>query len=308
MTSVRTWVTVCVPVFRAKRYLRQSVISLLNQTYQWLRVFVINDGDPDLPWSVLADIRDPRLLRFNLATNRGPYFAHAIALEATHDSLLLIQDADDVSVPHRLESLLCLMRRDASTFAFSTLGQFHDDRGQRLVLDPPLYSTAPSIPPGPELKPRIPHHGLFDVRALKDLGGYFGGFEFGYDELLTNLILLTGSVSWTPEPLYWRRLRQDSLTRSPHTGMRSARRSELRKAMQGIYRLAYHDYSEYVARRISRDGLLRSIRARAAARRSGADGALIQELAGRLREAMVMQSRFIEDGSRPQLKAYFRPT
>jgi glycosyltransferase involved in cell wall biosynthesis len=304
MTSVRNWVTVCVPVYRAKRYLRQSVISLLNQTYQWLRVFVINDGDPDLPWSELADIGDPRLLRFNLATNRGPYFANAIALEATHDSLLLVQDADDVSVPHRLESLLRIMRRDASTFAFSTLGQFHDDRSKGLVLDPPLYSTAPSIPPGPELESRIPHHGLYSVCALKQLGGCFGGFEFGYDELLTNLILLTGSVSWTPEPLYWRRLRPDSLTRSPHTGMKSARRRELRTTMQAIYRLAYHDYCEYVERRISHDGFLRSIRARALARRSAADGARIQQLAARLREAMVMQCRLIEAGSRRPVTPY----
>jgi hypothetical protein len=227
----------------------------------------------------LADIGDPRLLRFNLATNRGPYFANAIALEATHDSLLLVQDADDVSVPHRLESLLRIMRRDASTFAFSTLGQFHDDRSKGLVLDPPLYSTAPSIPPGPELESRIPHHGLYSVcaltekflyraphhglvrvAALRRVGGYYGGFRIGWDTLLTNLILMTGSIGWTPEPLYYRLIRCDSLTHSAETGTESEYALRVSRCLRRLYDDCYGFYTRFRAGEIDHNRLLQGIR------------------------------------------------
>ncbi len=293
MSSNLPWVTACVPAYRASQYLRGSVLSLLNQTHQRLRVVVINDGDPDPPWAVLADIHDPRLLRFDLALNKGPYFAAAVALEATPDALLLMQDADDLSLPHRLESLLRLMQHYGSGSAVSALGQFSDHPQDGTVLDRPLYSSAPRGFPWSELGSRIPHHGLFDVRVLKELGGYFGGFHFGYDELLTNLILLTGTVSYTPEPLYWRRRRQDSLTRSPLTGMKSMRRQRMRQEMQDIYRLAYRDYQAYVSRRVTRDHFIRSVRARALAKQSAEDGVLIRDLASSLRMAMSKQASFV---------------
>src|SRR5579859_5430453 len=103
--GTQPWVTACIPTYRCTRYLRDAVLSLLNQTYPFLRVVVINDGDPNPPWAALADITDPRLLRFDLKENRGPYFALAVALEATPDPFFLIQDADDVSAPNRAYSL-----------------------------------------------------------------------------------------------------------------------------------------------------------------------------------------------------------
>jgi glycosyltransferase involved in cell wall biosynthesis len=289
MSGDAMWVTACIPVFRARPYLRESVLSLLNQTYKRVRVFVITDGDPDLPWETLADIHDPRLLRFELRLNKGPYFATAVALEATPDRLLLVQDADDVSVPRRLEALLRLMQHNRSDFATSALGQFYNDSRGKVVVDRPLYTRAPSEYPQPELESRIPHHGLFSVPALKTVGGYFGGFHFGYDELLTNLMLLTGKVSYTPELLYWRRQRPDSLTRSPLTGMKSVKRKILRREMQEIYRLAYRDYLSLLMRQVSRGQFIQSVRQRALSGRTAEDAALIATLAKNLRRAMVLQ-------------------
>jgi hypothetical protein len=145
--------------------------------------------------------------------------------------------------------------------------------------------------PHPELKSRIPHHGLFRRKALKELGGYFGGFRFGYDELITNLLLLTGTVSWTPEPLYWRRLRPDSLTRSPDTGLESDERRALRGEMREIYRLAYRDYQSHLSGEVSREEMLRSIRSRAWSRRGEFDSSQIRTFATKLHQGMVVQAR-----------------
>src|SRR5271166_1826071 len=69
---------------------------------------------------------------------------------------------------------------------------------------------------------RAPHHGLVRKTALERIGGYYGGFRVGWDTLLTNVIMMTGSISWIPEQLYYRLVRSDSLTHSTQTGTASA--------------------------------------------------------------------------------------
>jgi glycosyltransferase involved in cell wall biosynthesis len=292
MTTPATWVTACIPTFRCTMHLRDAVASLLNQTHRCLRVVVINDGDPEPPWPALADFADPRLLRFDLGENRGPYFALAVALAATPDPFFAVQDADDWSTPHRVETLLQLLERDGSHYAFSTLAQFHNRPNGAVVVDRPLGAQPPDTSPGAELANRLFHHGVYRTEAVRNLGGYFAGFRFGYDMLLTNLLLLVGSVSWTPEALYWRRLRPDSLTRAPSTGMRSAIRRQLRTEMNALYRQAYGDYLHFRARRISGRQLRRRISGLVQAHCGLADRRRIKEHAARLRAGMDSQSRF----------------
>ena len=288
----KSWVTACIPTYRCTQYLRQAVISLLHQTHNRLRVIVINDGDMNAPWSVLADIRDPRLVRFDLPQNRGPYFALAVALEATPDPYFLVQDADDWSASHRVATLLQMLARDRSNYAFSTLAQFHDNCSGGFGLDNPMFHYPPKVTLNFELKNRIPHHGLFCAASLRRLGGYFAGFRFGYDMLLTNLLLMVGTVSWTPDKLYWRRRRPDSLTQAQETGLRSVERMLIHSKMTEFYQETYSDYQRFVSGRISGQYLLRLIRWRVHTACGAENERYIRHYARCLRTAMIMHTQW----------------
>jgi glycosyltransferase involved in cell wall biosynthesis len=270
--------------------LRNAVIGLLNQTHRFIRIIVINDGDRKPPWPVLSDIADPRLIRFDLPENRGPYFALAVALESTSDPLFLVQDADDWSVPHRAASLLQMLTRDGSSYAFSSVGQFRDYSAGRVVIDKPMFSRMPDITPSAEFKLRIPHHGLFRTSVLESLGGYFGGFKFNYDEFITNVLLLSGTVSWSCNPLYWRRLRPTSLTRASDTGMASGARRLIRARLGGLYQEVYSDYVLFLGRRLSGENFLQRVRWRVQVNRGAASEQRIKYEAARLRSAMRAQA------------------
>lgn len=291
MKSDPPWVTACVPTYKCTPYLRQAVIGLLSQSYPFIRIIVLNDGDRNPPWSVLSDVIDPRLIRFNLPENRGPYFALAVALEASDDPFFLIQDADDWSAPHRVSSLLQLLRGDRSDYAFSTLARFRDRRGGGIVIDKPWFSEAPNVIPTAEMKFRIPHHGLFRRSALKRLGGYFGGFKFGYDEFVTNVLLLSGTVSWSSDHLYWRRIRSSSLTSAADTGMGSGARRLIRAQLGALYQDIYRDYLRFQERQLSGESFLRRVRWRVQVSRGAAADQRIKDEAARLRDAMRVQAR-----------------
>jgi glycosyltransferase involved in cell wall biosynthesis len=285
-----SWVTACIPTYKCTPYLRQAVVSLLNQTYPYVRIIVINDGDSRAPWSVLSDIIDPRLIRFDLKHNRGPYFCLAIALEATDDKFFLVQDADDWSAPQRLACLLRLIASDRADYAFSTLAQFSNLGNGGISINSPMFSVVRDTLPSPDFKCRIPHHGLFRVSALRMLGGYFGGYKFGYDEFITNILLLSGTVSWSPDHLYWRRLRSDSLTRRADTGMASAARKAMRARLGNLYQEIYGDYVAFLGRHLSGEDFLKRVRSRVQASRGPGDEQRIKSEAARLRDVMRVEA------------------
>jgi len=112
-------VTVSLPYFDCRKYVRRAVESILGQSHRELMLIIVNDGDPDPPWEALSDITDSRIVRFDLATNHGRYFADSVVLAATTDQYFMFQDADDWSEATRIATLMEAVRRYHSSGAIS---------------------------------------------------------------------------------------------------------------------------------------------------------------------------------------------
>ena len=285
-------VTASIPCFRANRYVRKAVESLLSQTHSDLTVVVVNDGQDNPPWAELAHIRDPRLVRFSLERNRGPYFVHQVVLAASDTPYFLIQDADDWSAAHRVRTLLSQLLADNADFAFSARQQYRQDHNGTLRLDSLRWHrkdtrpTSNSLLPRPlttagqgrtqmisphgslffdpiltnEFVNRASHHGVFLRTALEQIGGYYGGFRLNYDTLLTNLLLMTGKVTFVDAPLYHYLIRRDSLSHSDATGARSLARAHARAQQAGIYNEALHWFRKWKKHAINREEFMTIIR------------------------------------------------
>jgi len=262
-------VTACIPHFRCRRYIRRAVESLLKQTYRNLNVVVVNDGDPQPPWDQLAHIRDPRLIRFSLEENRGPYFAAAVALNATLTPYFLIQDADDWSAPRRVERLLGAMERDQSDLAVSAEPQFVETRNGNQVVDIRWHRATRKPDAGnfvihhhitSAYKYRAPHHGLFRSSSLRAIGGYYAGLRISYDTLVPNLILMTGRISHVSEGLYFRLLRPASLTHDSVTGIGTANAKREAAIQKRLYQWCFSYYRKYLAGQVTAPQLTASIR------------------------------------------------
>ena len=221
------WVTACIPHYGCQQYIRRAVESLLSQSYPWIRVIVINDADLIPPWRELAHISDPRLFRFNLSSNAGPYFCLEVARRATPDPYFLIQDADDYSAPNRVERLIGALQRDESDLAVSAQPQVLETEQRAQIVELRWVNSSYQPDAGPFIvhhaltsahKYRAPHHGLFRSSSLGAIGGYYGGLRINYDTLVPNLILMIGRISHVPEPLYYRVIRSDSFNSFPTHG------------------------------------------------------------------------------------------
>lgn len=239
-------VVAAVPHYRCRRYIRKAVVSLLEQTHRDIMVVVVNDGDPDPPWPELADITDPRLRRFELSGNYGLYFAYALVVDATDREFLLVQDADDWSVPQRLSTLLAKARDESAFAALSAQYAYRDGSA-----DPPetvRYGKLLDAPVSRAFQFRGAHHGLFRIDALRGIGGYYGGLRVEYDTLVVGLLHLMGGVCYVDEPLYHRVIRPESLTQARETGRASLFRLRCRETVHRMYEEVFDGRAEAVRR------------------------------------------------------------
>jgi hypothetical protein len=125
-------ITVGIPVHKAMPYLRESLESILGQSYEDFSILVIVDGTrqegmADDSLEYLHTIRDARL-RVIEQQHCGLTFTLNRMLRECETPWLVRQDADDISTPERLATLVEAIGR-------------HGDAGM-------FYSNAAYYPPG----------------------------------------------------------------------------------------------------------------------------------------------------------------
>jgi glycosyltransferase involved in cell wall biosynthesis len=252
-------VTVSLPYFQCKQQVRRAVESILGQTHTDLTLVVVNDGDDDPPWDQLADIRDPRLLRFDLKSNHGRYFADAVVLNATADPYFLVQNANDWSDPERISISLEVIREDHADAAISAEYQYRMIAGKVVSKVKKGYATM-NRSLTYSFENRASYCGLFRTEALREIGGTYAGFHTGYGVLLLHFLLMTGSVSYIGDPLYHRVIQSDSFKHGTGTRMISATRREVALQLEKLYNETFELYIEYLAGQIEAETLARLIR------------------------------------------------
>jgi len=98
-------VSVILTAFNAEDTINFAVESILNQTHKNLELIIVDDKSTDNT-ATLAQAwihTDPRVSVITNTYNLGPYVSRNVAIKQARGLYIAIQDADDISQPHRLE-------------------------------------------------------------------------------------------------------------------------------------------------------------------------------------------------------------
>lgn len=116
--QLKPLVSVLMPVYNAGKYLRDSLVSILNQTYRDIELIIIDDGSTDNCIKENEDIiKNDKRIRYIYQSNKGRPSALNHALEVMRGEFWLIQDADDVSHLNRIEKQYSALERDTTLAA-----------------------------------------------------------------------------------------------------------------------------------------------------------------------------------------------
>lgn len=104
-------ISVIIPVYNGDRTIKETVESVLNQTFRDFELIVIDDGSIDRTLEVLSAIHDPRMQIFSYQ-NAGLAASRNRGLAIASGEYVSFLDADDLWMPNKLLAQLRTLIKD----------------------------------------------------------------------------------------------------------------------------------------------------------------------------------------------------
>ncbi|MHB8073347.1 MAG: glycosyltransferase [Desulfosporosinus fructosivorans] len=106
-------VSVVIPVYNAEKFIQESVLSCLNQTYRDVEVILVNDGSLDDSLNIMKQLAETygNILLIDLP-HSGKVNAINAGIERAKGKYIAIQAADDVAFPYRFEIQVATIEGD----------------------------------------------------------------------------------------------------------------------------------------------------------------------------------------------------
>lgn len=118
------------PVFNAESYLRDSIESVLCQTFSDFEFIIINDACTDNSSTILNSYKDSRIKVFNNELNLGLTKSLNRAIESSIGKYIARTDADDICLPRRFETQVQFLEKHSEIgLCGSWFENFGDIRG-----------------------------------------------------------------------------------------------------------------------------------------------------------------------------------
>ena len=134
MTTSQPPITVLMTVYNGEPYLREASESILQQTYPHFRFLILDNASTDRSRDVIRDLNDPRIDLVELPENAGQVRALNQGLEMVDTPYMARMDADDVSIPTRLEEQLRIMERERDVVIVGSAYDRIDSQGSFINL------------------------------------------------------------------------------------------------------------------------------------------------------------------------------
>lgn len=169
-------VSVILPTYNRGHLLRESIFSVLNQTYRNFELIVVDDGSTDETASVVAAIADSRI-RYVYQQNGGRSKARNHALSLAQGELIAFLDSDDIYLPDKLARQVVYLQSHPGTRMIYTSAHCIDASGQYLEhkyyaeKSGHLYEDIAFFTPVTITLPT--------VMAYKEIFDHVGGFDEG---------------------------------------------------------------------------------------------------------------------------------
>jgi len=111
--------SVIVPLYNKEKYIRRTIISILNQTYGNFEIIVINDGSTDNSLSIVKSIKDKRIKIYS-RKHEGVSCTRNFGIKKAVGEYIAFLDADDEWDKNFLQEILNLQHKYPKFKFFAT--------------------------------------------------------------------------------------------------------------------------------------------------------------------------------------------
>ena len=122
-------VSIITPSYNSEKYLKDCIVSVLNQTLSCWEMLIVDDASSDNSRTVIESYlkKDKRIKAFFLEKNIGPAMARNYAINKASGRYIAFLDSDDIWLPNKLKVQLDFMKLNNYSFVFSSYQVISDD-------------------------------------------------------------------------------------------------------------------------------------------------------------------------------------
>ena len=210
-------VSVIIPCYNAEKTIRETIESVLAQTYQDFEIIVVDDGSTDGSQGIIQSFEDK--VRYIYQENKGQASARNTAIRASDGTYLAFLDADDLWMPDKLEKQITIMQQEDIHWCYCDCDYFLDESGKtigvysRLVHPPKTGWVVESLLMGNFIASPTP----IVSRSIFEKAGYFNeckDVKFGEDWDEWIRIAFKSEICYVNEPLTKYRIHNTNYTRN----------------------------------------------------------------------------------------------
>ncbi len=204
-------ISVLLPVYNCEKYIKESISSILNNTYKNFEIIIINDGSIDNSNDIIKSFSDPRIKYF-IKTNSGLIDTLNYGLKKCSYPIIMRMDGDDIILSNKIVNQLNYFKKSNSILT-GTSGYLIDSHGnKRAPIDLPkehndilkaMLKMSPSF-----IHPSV----MYYKDAVLKVGGYDSNFKHAEDFDLFLRLSKIGKISNMSERLIYLRKHENNIS------------------------------------------------------------------------------------------------
>lgn len=204
-------VTVLMPVYNSKLFLKDAIESILNQTHGNFEFLIINDGSTDESDMIIRSFNDKRIKYINNKINQGIVATLNEGIEISTGKYVARMDSDDISLPTRLAKQIAFLEDNPSYKLCGSKAIAIDHEGKKLYrLNRP--TSFENIKVFNFFRNAFIHPTVMINTALLKNFKYSEEYLYAEDYMLFSQFAMNYKVANLDEPLLQYRVHEESIT------------------------------------------------------------------------------------------------
>ncbi|TDW47148.1 glycosyltransferase involved in cell wall biosynthesis [Flavobacterium sp. 270] len=106
-------ITVLMPVYNVESFIKESIESVLNQSYSDFELLIIDDGSTDNSVNKILELSDSRIRLIKKDKNLGLIDSLNLGIKLARGKYIARMDGDDISTPNRFQKQLDVLLSDS---------------------------------------------------------------------------------------------------------------------------------------------------------------------------------------------------